>query len=287
MKCIVAVVAFAAAKASAEPAPDPAQSPGFVTIDRFDASVRAGVEASYVFLNSPTPPVGTVNETLRSYRFDFYAQRVDPETNLGAYSQLPASRLVGELGTTWSLGDLGVGGLYIARPATMLAVVVHAGATLPTSSSGYNKTLSNEVAGFARLTDFVLEIPKGISVRAGASGLVRRDRWFLRVDLGLDVNLSDKQPQPPLVQADAVLRLNLGLGVDFGIAALSLEVANIYISSPDRARETTSRLIQSAAVAVRFAAGPVRPYAALITQSDDLRFGIAGSVTAGVTGVLP
>src|SRR5262249_10266470 len=216
--------------AHAQPA-DPAVTPGFVTIDRFDASTRAGVEASYLFFHVLEPPPGFADH-FTSLRFDLYGHGVDPETGLGAYVQMPASHTAHKFGAedTWALGDLDIGALYVVRgdlPA--LAIVVHAGLSLPTGARATDRFESNVYAGLARMNDFVLEIPRGVTIRIGASPLARFGPWFARGDADLDIKLSQDRGD----LADNVLRLNLAAGVDVGLVAVSLESSNVFVSSPN------------------------------------------------------
>jgi hypothetical protein len=242
--------------------------PGFITMDRFDASSRFGLEASYLFPNH------TDGADVTSLRFDLHGQWVDPYTGAGAYIQVPFSYLgttqnsddgPATSNSTTAIGDVEVGGLFLAVRQRNVALVLRGGITLPTAPTSQDGSQSNLIAGYMRLTDIYLAVPDAVTVRASASLLVRNGQLFARADLGVDVNASAGQG----VDADSFVHANVGVGVELGGVALMAESVNVY----DTSSEITSgglgaSWIDTGAVSIRFRNRGLQPYAALVFPLD-------------------
>ena len=261
------------------PATDAGHDPGFVTMDRFDASTRFGIEASYLF---PDHIAGDIT----SVRADLHGQYVDPHSGLGVYGALPLSYVdasqTGEPSMSYNaIGDLELGGVLMPRMTTPdVALVLRAGVTLPTGASGMNEEASNEVAAFTRLNDFYLALGGGLSGRFSGSLLARQGQFFARFDAGIDVNKSNSAH----TNVDAFAHFNAGAGFDLGQVALMGELVNLYdVGNTDTT--TGSSWLDTAALSIRFRSGQIQPYAAfVIPLDDDANALMSYAVTVGVEG---
>ncbi len=239
--------------------------PGFVTLDRADASSHVGVESSFVEL--PQQSSGTL------LRADVHGQYVDAASGLGGYATLPGSFASGNGSSDEQIGDAELGGIYARAPsADGVGVAAHLGITLPTGASGDNG-LINAFALQSRLTDYFLVAPRGWSLRAGVSPIVRNGAFFARADLGFDLGLAADGGT-----ANAA-HVNVGVGYQAGPAALMAELVNLVIL-PSQGDSTT---IDGAALSARFIADGFEPYAAIVIPIDqDARSALSFAVTLGV-----
>jgi hypothetical protein len=250
-------------------------------LDRFDASSKFGGELSYLFPNHTTGSVTAL-------RAELHGQYVDPASGFGAYAQLPVGYVrESDMGMTQSgtgLGDLELGGLYVPHVANPdLAIVLRAGITLPSGSTGSDAETANLAAAFTRLNDYYLAVPGGLSGRFSGSLLARSGKLFVRADLGLDANKSADGN----ANVDAVVHLNAGVGADLG-GGLDImgEVVNLY-DTGDNGNTSGSSWINAAAVSMRLYTGTVQPYAALVLPLDDDASSLmTAALTVGLEGTL-
>jgi hypothetical protein len=251
--------------------PAVATADGFVTLDRQGPTSEAGVEASYVSLSGNNPPT--------SLRFDVHGQYVG-DIGLGGYLTVPVAYL-GSTDVTPSittLGDIEVGGLYVKRMGR-IDTVLHVGLALPTQSNGiHNATglpvplpdwtaTANALTG-SRISDLYLSIPHGTSLRFGAAAIYRHDALLARVELGLDVNLSDDAGALGNTTSDTFVRLDAGIGGRFSDILIMGELANDFITGSQRFSGNSSTLDQ-AALSARFMGGRVHPYLAFVFGLND------------------
>ncbi len=237
----------------------------FVTLDRFDAHSRVAVDAAYVEPAAAT--FGTNTEVLA--RGDAHVRYVDPQTGLGGYAQLPVLFDREKYDRTLTgIGDLEVGGIYAHGD-----LVAHVGVALPTGA-GDDEGNAAYYASHSQLRDLYLALPSATTVRAGLSWQHREGNWFARADLGLDWNISGDTD----ITVGNGVHANLGVGVDLGAAALTLESANLAILDDphpgDRGPTSSHELLDTIAVAVH--AG--LPYLGVVLPLDDdtsLRFDFA------------
>jgi hypothetical protein len=236
---------------------DATHSPGFVTIDRFDAVSRVGAELSYLFVK------GT---SLTYSRIEPHVQYVDRTTGMGAYASVPIT-----YGTNASgLGDLELGGLSAPPLHPNIGVVFRAGITVPSGSTSDASASTNLIGALSRIGDSSLAIPKGTSLRLGVSPLVRWGPVFARADVGFDANLSSEVP------SDNVIRINAGLGCDFEQVAVMGELADVHAFGH-------AGWIQTAAVSLRAKLGVFQPYASLVFPVPlDSSGVIDGALTVGL-----
>jgi hypothetical protein len=278
---VVAVVmgvleASAAAQVAPEPVPDPANGPGFMTIDRGDATSRAGGELSYLFPRSNT---GT---SLTAMRFDLHGQYLDPR-GFGGYGQLPISYLresaAGMSDSASAIGDVEVGGLYVAKVNPNVAAVIRVGLTLPTAPADQKSLAANIIGELTRLDDLYQFIPKGTSARISVSPLFRQGQLFARLDVGIDTNLSADNS---VSNVENIARVNAGVGYDAGNVALTAESVNLH-SSGNSGSGTGSSWLNAGAVGARMNAGAVEPYAAFVFPLDhDTHQFMSAAITLGI-----
>ncbi len=237
--------------ASAQRAPDMA------TLDRGDGISKAGIDLA---LSSLDPPPYT-----SALRFDIYGQFVT-QSGFGVYLSLPVSRSFGGEGTpsppeaenATALGNLDAGLLYVQTRRSM-AWVFRVGAALPTSSDGRDHGLTRYYATAPRLTDAALASSDGF-LRLSVSPLIYRDRLFFRADLGFDLDFGDDDYH--------YLRLNVGGGVDLGVVALSLELANLAAFG-DLGRDED--FVHTLAFTVRFMGKQLQPFLSVGAPLDAYR----------------
>jgi hypothetical protein len=161
-----------------------AGDPEFVVLDHQSQVSEGGVEISDI----------VESNNFHALRFEPHAQYIDPASGLGGYAQLPAGWAWGDCmfcASESAVGDLDLGALYARDVKQGLAIVAHAGIALPTSS--FDQFVLPSVTA-SRIEDLALEIPHGTTLRFGASPILRMGRVFGRVDLGLDVNVSNRFP---------------------------------------------------------------------------------------------
>jgi hypothetical protein len=285
MRHVLAIILLVPAAASADdapPAPAPA-APGFVTLDRGDATSRVGIEASYELTNNSGVADGASDTVMR---FEAHGQYVDPGLRIGGYAMIPITYLnESEQGTSQSatgVGDAELGAIYVPRVSDNLGVVLRAGIALPTGSTSDNGVAANIIGSVSRLSDFYLSVPKGTSLRLAVSPLWRAGMVFARADVGIDINLDGVDS----MTADKIVRLDAAVGVELGQVSLSLESVNIY-AIPQNDEQTASSFgsqwINEGAIAGRFRSGMCEPYAAVVfpLDHDSYQF-IDASLTIGL-----
>lgn len=271
-----APTATAAVAAPTAAAADASHQPGFVVIDGFDASSRVGIGASFLSLAGDS--FGGDKPTL--LRLTAQGRYVDPRSGFGGYALLPFAYASGtgsngESMSATNLGDLEVGGLYVARLANPnLGLVFRAGITVPT---GQTKDAAVSIlASTASLPQFYNSIPGGTTAKLGVSPMLRSGNLFARFDLGLDWNLD--------ADTGAVgkgLHYNLGLGVDLGKLAVMAESENLTIFSEQPGRGADS--VNELGFSLRATAGGVMPYLSVVIPIDsDASETFDFAATAGV-----
>jgi hypothetical protein len=242
-----------------EPTVDAARSPGFVQIDRYDATSVAGGDLTYVSLDG-------IGEDVTVMRFQLGGRYVDPASQFGGYVNLPITYASGDGDSLTAIGNIELGGLMLPRIGdSSTAMVVHGGITLPTGSDGED-AFANLFGAFARPQDIYLALPKATTVRLGLSPMFRNGNVFGRADLGIDINLDvDGEGD----EADPLMRLNVGVGVDLGSVAVMGELSNLYVFNDDEGDSIGDKMINVFALSARFNAGSAMPYASLLVPLDD------------------
>lgn len=255
---VVVLVLAAPIVAHAQRAPDMA------TLDRGDGISKIGVDVGLSLLDFP--PYGS------ALRLEVYGQYLT-RSGYGVYGALPLASSFGAApeaddpeppdllpNNATALGNLELGGLYVATRSPRLAFVFRGGLALPTASSGRDAGATLFHATFPRLTDLALATDAWY-LRLGVSPLIYVDKLFLRVDVGLDLGLDGDGFDPA-----HLLRLNVGGGIDLGAVAIGLELVNtIAFDAGDE------DLRHTLAVTLRFMGKQLQPYLAIGTPLDDSR----------------
>jgi hypothetical protein len=156
--------------------------PGFMTLDRMDATSRAGAQLGWDKIDD----VG-VGDAF-AMRLEPFGQYILPNRAIGVYGHVPLAHrfdLDGSDGT--GIGNLELGGFFM--PTRRSELIVRAGLALPTGSDSVSGALANFDSRFERLTDFVLIGPSYTALRLSGSTVQQWNMIFLRADLGLDAVL--------------------------------------------------------------------------------------------------
>jgi hypothetical protein len=199
------------------------RSPDTATLDRGDGITRLGLDFGLSFLDDEVTPYSS------ALRIEPYGQYV-MRSGLGFYGALPLARSFGgegdmppdEAENTTAVGNLDLGLLYVVDSSPRSSIVFRGGLALPLASDDRAGALTNQFATFPRLTDLALAAPDAWYVRLGVSPLLHGQKLFLRADVGIDIGIDDGDGD----DADELLRLNVGGGIDLGVVALSLELVN-------------------------------------------------------------
>lgn len=244
----------ASAGALAERATPP--PPGFVMLDGFDASSRAGIDGTYI-----NPNTGGSDEGITLLRFSLHAHYVDAASGLGGYAQLPFSYGSGSGDTITDVGDLELGAIYVPRfPDPRFGLVLHAGITAPTGEKG-NAAALGLIESFIATPQLYNSLPEGITGKIGVSPTFRSGNVFARIDLSVDKNFDAADVSPT-----AGIHYNLGIGVDLGTVAIMAESANLSILS-ESGRDNGGTL-SSIALSTRANGGAVSPYLAVVVPIE-------------------
>jgi hypothetical protein len=262
----ITLLAMIALPLAAAPA---AAAPGFLTMDRQDEESRFGGELSYLILDD------SIDAT--ALRMELHGQYAMP-SGFGVYGMFPISYLSGDGDSFTGVGNLEAGAFYLPRMASpSFKLAIKAGLTLPTAPDDED-AFANLAAIGARVNDLALVIPKGITLRIGASPMLRSGQFFGRLDAGLDINLDAAGEN----NVDPLIHLNVGGGIDFGSASLTGELVNVFSTDDDIADSSVSVI----AIGVRGVVGSVRPYAGVSVPLDSDDFASDAAITVGVDGVL-
>ncbi|HEY5947032.1 MAG TPA: hypothetical protein VIV40_16120 [Kofleriaceae bacterium] len=265
---IVATLTCASSVYADELTEDPARSPGFVDILRQDANSRAGGELTYFFIDGG-------DATL--WRVDLHGHYVDPNSGFGGYAQIPITHVDDNNNSDTVLGGLEVGGLYIPKLSTPnVGLVLRAGLALPTVDND-DSALIGFLSSYMRPTDLYSQLPRAASLLLSASPMIRSGNFFARIDLGLDLNVYVDQGDT----VDPGLLVNVGAGFDAGTAAIMGELSTLVVTGDN------GDSLTSAALSVRFDAGSVQPYLALLLPVDnDVSDIFDAAIVVGIEGRL-
>ncbi|MBA3499068.1 MAG: hypothetical protein H0T65_01760 [Deltaproteobacteria bacterium] len=262
---VVSIVLMLASAANAQRAPDMA------TLDRGDGISKFGIDGAISSIDSPFYDA--------ALRFELYGQYVT-DSGFGFYGAFPLAHSFGEEDDpdllpdpTTSIGNLELGGLFVITNNPRLSWVFRLGVALPTASDDRDGAATNFYATFPRLTDLALAVPNAWYGRISVSPLIHVDNVFLRVDLGFDIGFDDDDA------ADELLRFNLGGGIDLGVVALSLELANLYDLDDF---DDNNDWVHTLAFTVRFMGERLQPFLSLGAPIDDARDAIPFFFAAGI-----
>lgn len=268
-----AVLAALAAPAAAQRMPD------FATLDRGDGYSKLGLDLAWVKLEPP--PYDSV------FHLELHGQYV-LESGLGFYGALPLAKSFGdgpdegEANGDTALGDLDVGGLYVISGLD-LSFVFRLGLVVPTATEDAGDFATNIRGAQFRITDIAMVNPDAWYARLAFSPLIHVSSVFLRADLGVDIPFAEDD-----FRADPIGRLNIGGGVDFGIAALMLELATIAdIDDDDDDEIGDEDLFTTGAITARFMGETLQPFLSVGMPIDEaVRDQVDFFIAGGIQGVL-
>jgi hypothetical protein len=246
--------------------------PGFIQMDRQDQSSTFGVEAAYLVVDDVT-----------AFRFDLHGQYV-MNGGFGFYGAFPLAVADGDGDTGFGIGNVELGGIFLPRMTNpSFQLVLHGGVTLPTATTADDlddlpDLAANLIGAEARMTDLVQVIPRGVTLRLGASPIFRSGQLFGRIDGGLDLNLDNDGDD----NADPLIRINLGGGYDFGAGALVAEMINVISTDSDAANQ----VLNAFSVGFRASTGSLRPYAGLTFPLDGDDFTSDFAITGGLESAI-
>lgn len=146
------------------------------------------------------------------------------------------------------LGNIEAGAAYAKWPRPDTAIVLHNGIALPTGGDFLVQT------SVPRYGDFVQRWPDSTWLRFGVSPMGRAGKLFWRADVGLDAAIQAKNKN-----IRTAFRINVGGGLDLGLAQLLTEVVTLAI--PNNEGDDTASTIT---IGARFKLGSMRPGVGLL-----------------------
>ncbi len=268
----------------AEPAAHAQRAPDMATLDRGDGISKIGIDLGLTFLEFPP-----YEEALRVEVYGQYVSR----SGLGFYGALPFARSFGAASemedpeppdllpnNATGVGNLELGGLYVATMSPRFSWVFRGGLALPIGTSGRDSAATLFTATFPRLTDLALASDAWY-LRLGVSPLLYFDKVFIRADVGFDLGFDDDD-----VAGDEIdlFRINVGAGVDLGVVALSLELVNLATLDDFGDDET---FVHSLALTARFMGESLQPFLTIGAPLDESRRDVASLFIAGGISIVP
>jgi hypothetical protein len=268
----------------AEPAAHAQRAPDMATLDRGDGISKLGIDLGLTFLD-----LSPYDEALRIELFGQYVTR----SGLGFYGALPLARSFGAPdamedpeppdlvpNNATAVGNLELGGLYVATMSPRFSWVFRGGVALPIGTSGRDSAATLVAATFPRLTDLALASDAWY-LRLGVSPLIYFDKLFIRADLGFDLGFDDDD-----VAGDEIdlFRINVGAGVDLGVVALSLELVNLATLDDFGDDET---FVHTLALTARFMGESLQPFLTVGAPLDESRRDVATLFVAGGISIVP
>ena len=238
----------------------------FITMDRGAAGSEVGGAFS---VSLASDEVGSSN----GFRFDAHGRHALQQVPLSIYWAVPLSIASFQDDTEMALGNIEGGVLHLLSHANH-TIVLRGGLTLPTASAdaGFFANLSGL---FVRLADVAAISPETLWLRTSGSALGRAGRIVYRLDLGLDLPLSDADG----FEAEVFLRVNGAVGLQLGRVQISTELVTSGAITGDG--DLTDRFFHSLAGAIHFPIRHVQAYAGLITPLDSDFIGEVFVLTAG------
>lgn len=246
------------------PAAHAQRAPDMATLDRGDGISKLGIDLGFSVLEFPAYE--------SALRLEVYGQYVT-RSGLGIYGALPLASSFGAADDVedpldllpdeaTALGDTDLGLLYTVTQSPRLSFVFRGGLVIPTSSGARDPSATLISATFPRLTDAALA-SNAWYVRLGFSPLIYVDRLFFRADLGFDIGFDDDGRD-----ANELVRINVGGGVDLGTVALGLELVNIATLDDFGDDED---FLHTLTVTLRFMGEQLQPFLAVGAPLDDSR----------------
>jgi hypothetical protein len=246
---LLSIAAPAAADDSASPG---TPFPTTATLDRQTDHTSFNTAIGMSFYGDGGPDLGI--------RWDLYGQYVAPQ-GFGGYLTLPVSYVSGDDESETAIGNLELGGVYVAPAGAATDVVVRGGLVIDTS--GDEDAFINLFTLIPRMTDLPSVTTEMTWLRLSASPLHRAGKVFVRADLGLDIAIDE----PDGSDVDPFFHINLAAGIDAGPVTVAGEI--VTVGTTGDVDEDEDRFLHTLAVSVSGAAGGVRPYGALILPVEN------------------
>lgn len=236
-------------------------------------SLAASVELGAVRL----PPRRATNED-PSYGLHatFYAQAVGQvlkRVRIGAYGALPA----GYLSSDFQTGNPAVGGMVAITATSGTVILLHGGRSFRTDDL-YDLYSVPGRTGAGRVAEQHLHTPGSAWLRVGSSVLHRSDRFFGRLDLGLDMFMDRNDGA-----LDNYWRVNVAAGTaldDFVVLAELATVITVLVGAEDRSESTL-------ALTAHMPRDTVSPYLGLVVPIDSVERELDLAIVAGARLALP
>jgi hypothetical protein len=234
---------FQPGEAGPPPTPYEDPMPGFMTLDRVDASARAGVQGGWHKIDDVDASDAFI------VRLEPYGQYLLPNRAGGFYGQVPLVHTFdfGDSDAT-AIGNLELGGFFLPNKTSEL--IFRGGIAAGIASDSAARVASNAGSRFERLTDFVLTGPSYTTLRLSASTVRRWDMIFLRADLGVDVVLD--KGDVAANQTSVFGRGNVAVCVRASGVDFTGELANLAAFNGSAVPSgVTNHLLHTAAISVR------------------------------------
>ncbi|MFT5431812.1 MAG: hypothetical protein ACI9OJ_002510 [Myxococcota bacterium] len=257
----------------------------WVTLDRFDGTVKANVSTSFIVGSEPTDSSDLVSHT------DIFLQA--GYADWGGYIQAPmiASGSRGR----YEFGNIEIGALYnFALP--MLSVTLHGGVALPTmpsletcpkdgdpNSRGCLLSQFHNDAGWARLTDTPLLVANSITNRFGASIRIPMGVLHARADVGVDILFPLEESRDPVDDLELFFRANVGIGAKYLLFGGTFEWSIFQAIRDQSVARDDTEFAHSIAFSLRLHTKYVQPFIAGHLPLQKSVIGDIGVITMGLT----
>jgi hypothetical protein len=206
----------------------------------------------------------------------FYAQaggQVAKRVRLGVYGALPA----GYLSSDFQTGNPAVGGMATITVARGTEILLHGGRSFRTGELyDLNSVPGNTGAG--RVAEQHLHTPGSAWLRVGSSLLHRSDRFFGRLDLGLDMYLDNNDGA-----LDSLWRVNVAAGTPLDAFVLLAELASVIKTQDD----FDDRAETTVALTAHMPRETVSPYLGLVLPIDSVRRELDLAIVGGARLTMP
>jgi hypothetical protein len=266
---LLLVCALAAPAAAQEPAPA-TPFPALATTDRTTDHSSFHGSLALSFFEDDGPDLAA--------RVDLGGQYLTLQ-GIGGYATIPVSYLSGNDESETAIGNIELGGLYVAKGGPNTSFVVRGGLMLPTAPDDLEGLLTNVANLVPRFTDFMGVAPEVTALRLSVSPLHRSGIFFARADAGIDIAIDEADGS----DTDPFIRLNLAAGVETSGVVFAGEL--VTIGTTGEVDENEDRFFHTLAVSGGLSQGKVRPFGALIVPLDDF-LDVSVAIMAGVEAPL-
>lgn len=248
--------------------------PTGATMDHWGTeSLAASLELGAVRLH----PRRATNEDPRyGLHASFYAQAVGQvlkRLHLGVYGALPA----GYLSSDFQTGNPAVGGIAAITVTSGTVILLHGGRSFRTGER-YDLYSVPGDTGASRIAEQHLHTPGSAWMRLGSSVLHRSDRFFARLDLGLDIWMDANDGA-----LDSYWRVNAAAGTTLDAFVLLAELASVIKTQTDFYDRSESTF----ALTAHMPRETVSPYLGLVLPIDTVDRELDVAIVGGARLALP